>query len=586
MKCRDVRAFLSQVSDKRISLQLSQPDLAFLASNGYLLQMSRADHDASESSVARLHQLNEELQGEEVEEKRAEAAFEKDTKHTHSFVFRLEGKDKKEAELQKLHGDESALSKDRAILNETESTISLLIQKKSALDSSVPYGDGYLSLTSLGVATLSDLNIKNYRVAEMEFSDYVKESANIMGELRSISEKASYVVSNLRPRIDATKLSGGRSGYFAVCSNCGNTLDESSYQADGLGFCGRCHNNEWRIYDKSTGQYVQVIKGVPYQEGGGEYQADGGSATGGAASQLWAVGIGLAKLQQDPAQALRKFLDAIDILRSSKSAFTNKLMAAEVITATDATDVRSLSETLEGLDRQLRGQQNVPEELSVGVAATIMAGRRFDGSYPLDRFGQFTKLTASFESAAILSVLNEPVDEVSAKFASFKSLFYGWGYALSEDTELASAFLSISDLGPQEVAEKMKLIVDSLKNYLEYPLVAAAIVASIPTLEANETLDLMEKASALLASYATDLQRSELVALSVRMIHGIRNEIVKEVDATAKVATTPVQFTYRGPTGFLWFYPIIIAHHSYYATFSGIGGFHPGHSHGIGGFAG
>ena len=43
---------------------------------------------------------------------------------------------------------------------------------------------------------------------------------------------------------------------------------------------------------------------------------------------------------------------------------------------------------------------------------------------------------------------------------------------------------------------------DALKNYLEYPLVAAAILTSIPTLEANETLDLMEKAYSLLGSFA------------------------------------------------------------------------------------
>jgi hypothetical protein len=97
----------------------------------------------------------------------------------------------------------------------------------------------------------------------------------------------------------------------------------------------------------------------------------------------------------------------------------------------------------------------------------------------------------------------------------------------------------------------------------------------------------MEKAVTLLSGYAVGLERSELIALAVRVIHGVRNEIVKEIDPTAKIAETPVQFTYPSHPGlFIWYYPVIIAHSYYYSTFSGMGGFHPAHSHGVGGFAG
>jgi hypothetical protein len=158
---------------------------------------------------------------------------------------------------------------------------------------------------------------------------------------------------------------------------------------------------------------------------------------------------------------------------------------------------------------------------------------------------------------------------------------------ISEDTETASAFLAIGELDADEVEDKLKYVVEQLRNYLEYPLVAAAILASIPVFESHEVLDLMEKAVTLLSGYATGLERSELVALAVRMIHGVRNELVKEVDSTAKITETPVQFTYSPHPGFLlWYYPVIVAHSSYNATFSGMGGFHPAHSHGIGGFAG
>ena len=97
----------------------------------------------------------------------------------------------------------------------------------------------------------------------------------------------------------------------------------------------------------------------------------------------------------------------------------------------------------------------------------------------------------------------------------------------------------------------------------------------------------MEKAVTLLEHYTSGLERSELVALAVRMIHGVRNEIVKEIDPTAKLAETPIQFTYGAyPRFYVWYGPVIISHSAYSATFSGMGGFHPAHSHGIGGFAG
>ena len=74
-----------------------------------------------------------------------------------------------------------------------------------------------------------------------------------------------------------------------------------------------------------------------------------------------------------------------------------------------------------------------------------------------------------------------------SRFQSFRLLFNSWGFEVSEDTELASAYLAISDLGPEDVSSKLTIIENGLRNYLEYPLVASAILASISTLEANET---------------------------------------------------------------------------------------------------
>jgi hypothetical protein len=304
----------------------------------------------------------------------------------------------------------------------------------------------------------------------------------------------------------------------------------------------------------------------------------------------------LAKLQGDQNQIIERFLLALGDLQHLKSTMENKMMAAEIMTSlrsdtskmlTNNSDLQGLSASLASLDKQLRQHSKVPNQLSAGVAAVIMSGRRFDGTYPTDRFVEFSKVTRSYESAAILAVMNLPSDQLTGKFQSFRSLFGSWGYETSEDTELASAFLSISDLGPDDVKTKMTIIIDALRNYLEYPLVAASILASIQTLEANETLDLMEKAYSLLAPFASGLDRSEMVTLSVRMIHGIRNELVKELDPTAKITATPMQFTYAPSNIFFpYFMPLIIVHSSYYSTFSGIGGSHPAHVHGVGGFMG
>jgi hypothetical protein len=144
--------------------------------------------------------------------------------------------------------------------------------------------------------------------------------------------------------------------------------------------------------------------------------------------------------------------------------------------------------------------------------------------------------------------------------------------------------LAISDFTRDEVKDKMLIILSALRVYLEYPLVAAAILTSIPTLEANETLDLMEKASTLLGTFSPNLERSELISLSVRMIHGIKNELVKELDPTAKIAVTPIQFTYVPSIIFLRYrMPLIVAHSYYHSTFSAFGGAHPAHAHGFGG---
>lgn len=517
MKCNDVRTFFSQIAQKSISMQIPQADMDFLRDNGYLSVMPKEDYDQVSAEVSNLTQMNQDLFNAENTERSTKEALEQEERKTHSIKFLFEGKEIKEAEREKVEGEKNVVSKIDADIAERDDKIKQLIQKKSIVDRMVPYDGKYLSLTGLGVITLNDLNVRNYRVSANEFSDFIEETKETSDELRMIAYKASFYANRFRAEFPEADL-----------------------------------------------------------------------------SQLWSISVGLGKLQGDPNQICQRFLQATGSLQHFKSTLENKMMAAEIMTSfkdnqpqsLTESDFQNLSATLGNLDKEVR-HDKVPKELSVGVAAVILFGRRFDGTFPTDRFAEFSKMTSSYESAAILAVVNVPSDQLASKFQSFRSMFSSWGYVASEDTELASAYLSISDLNPGEVNTKLTIIVDALKIYLEYPLVASAILASIPTLEANETLDLMQKAYTQLGTQAPDLFPPELLSLSVRMIHGIKNELVKELDPTAKLTNTPMQFTYIPSNVFFIYYaPLIVAHSYYYSTFSGIGGFHPAHVHGVGGFMG
>jgi hypothetical protein len=496
-------------------MQIPEADMDFLATSGYVSVMQKEQYDEALAGISNLAKVNEELAREEDEERSARALLEEDERKTHSIIFHFKSEDNQKAELERAESQRNVVLKEEADVVERESKIRELLQKKSMIDRMVQYDGRYVSLTGLGVITLNDLNVRNYRVSETEFSDFIQERMATFSELRSIAHKGGFYVSVL--------------------------------------------NNEFPDTDLS---------------------------------QLWSVSIGLGKLQGDPNQISERFLLSLDMLQQFRSNLENKMMAAEIMTASKVnpsqvptnSDLQSLAESLESLEDKARHDAHVPKELSVGVAATILFARRYDSTFPIDKLVEFSKMTLSSESAAILSVLDVPLDQISNKFMQFRSLFSFWGYEESEDTDLASAYLAISDFTRDEVKDKMTIILDALKNYLEYPLVATAILTSIPTLEANETLDLMEKASTLLGNFAPSLERSELISLSVRMIHGIKNELVKELDPTAKITVTPIQFTYVPSIVFFRYRtPLILAHSYYHSTFSAFGGAHPAHVHGFGG---
>src|SRR4029077_19254161 len=344
----------------------------------------------AQADVANLSQMNLNLQNEIVAERQAEIALREGEKKTHSILFHFEGREKKEAELQNLQDEKLTVLKDQTEITQIDSRIKELILKKSSIDRMVPYDGEYVSLTGFGVATLNDLNVRNYRVADNEFSDFIEETKQTVNELQSIA--------------------------------------------------------------RSAGSYEAFLRNYVF---GAFPRAD--------FTQLWNVSIGLAKLQGDPNQISQRFLLALKILQHFKSTSDNKIMAAEILTSLkmnpsqtasssdNNSDLQDLNKSLKSLDHDLRHHAHVPKELSAGIAAVIMYGRRFDGTYPTDRFTEFSKMTRSHESAAILSVLNVPTDQLAGRFQSFRSMFNMWGFRESEDTELSSAYLSLSGFGPDDV---------------------------------------------------------------------------------------------------------------------------------------
>ena len=294
-------------------------------------------------------------------------------------------------------------------------------------------------------------------------------------------------------------------------------------------------------------------------------------------SYLWAIAIGLAKLPGPAEAKVPTFLAAFNALAPLASNPENQLLAAEILSCAPAPAASTLP-LLHDLDRQVRSA-GVPREASLGVAAILLLGRRADGTFATGLLPFALRLTPSNEAAALLAVINSSWTDLEQRFAATRARFASWGYQPSEDVELAAAYLTVSDLPIDTVGTKLALIARGLSTYLQYPLVPGAILTSIPTLEANETLRLLEHAYEILGRRTGPTPPPELLTLAVRLIHGVRVASVDELDPTAAAGAAPVGFTYTPRPGF-FFVPLIVAHGRAFGTFGGV---HPGHVHGWGG---
>lgn len=297
-------------------------------------------------------------------------------------------------------------------------------------------------------------------------------------------------------------------------------------------------------------------------------------------SYLWALAIGMVKVGGDLPARLTGYLAAYQALAPHSENLENRLLSAEVLSLLPT----PLAESVQWIDlllEQVR-DMSVPDDAALGIAAILLLGRRSDGSFATEPLARFLTGTPSFEAAALLAIVNRPYDELASRFAYLKSLFAAWGYSASEDTELSSAYLASSEIPLDSVSPKLAIISRGLHGYLQYPLVGAAILSSIPVLEANETLSLLEKAYEILGQRTGPMSQAELISLSIRMIHGVEVRSVDELDPTARQVPPTPGFSYANTPLHLWA-PVFITHGMYYSTFSGIGGPHPGHVHTWGG---
>ncbi|MGP8072202.1 MAG: hypothetical protein ACLPZM_03625 [Thermoplasmata archaeon] len=331
----------------------------------------------------------------------------------------------------------------------------------------------------------------------------------------------------------------------------------------------------WNQAQKITVDLTQLATG------GAEYFARLSPPLNGAdRSLLWGISIGLAKSQPNAAQGSDAFVTTYRKVFGLTGNLENRLMSTEILSALP----RPIDQEYPGLVQILGDVRhlNVPSESALGVASILLLGRREDGTIATPNLAQYLGVTRSYESAALLSIVNLPVNEQTAKFQSLRGMFAGWGYQPSEDVELSSAYLAVSELPANGISTKLAIIAKGLSTYLQFPLVAASVLASVSTLEANETLNLLEHAYEIVGPRAAPLSQAELICLAVRMVHGIRDELVTSLDATAALPPPPPRMPGMYGPGF-FFVPIFVVHQAYFGTYSGFGGAHPGHAHGFGG---
>ena len=228
-------------------------------------------------------------------------------------------------------------------------------------------------------------------------------------------------------------------------------------------------------------------------------------------------------------------------------------------------------------------------KLPSALASILLIGQRADGTFATANLGNFLKVTRSFESAALLAIVNRPFDELfrEVHFAALdvrglgvraiggRGTLLGLSHDLRPFRLRASARSSrLSRRGWRPIFSSPWWPPQSWRPSPSWRRTRRSTCSSRPT---------------IIGRRAMPLSPPELICLAVRMIHGIQPETVAQLDTTATAA--PVQRVGVSGYGFgpgFFFLPAVVACTiPTSTTFSGMGGAHPGHAHfGGGGYVG
>jgi len=124
MQCSVVRAFFSQIAGKSVSMQVSEANLDFLTTNGYISVMWKEQYDQALADVSNMWKVNEELVRETAEERSARFRLEEEERKTHTIFFSFKSEQDQKADLEREVSQRNVVSKEAADVVEKQSKIS------------------------------------------------------------------------------------------------------------------------------------------------------------------------------------------------------------------------------------------------------------------------------------------------------------------------------------------------------------------------------------------------------------------------------------------------------------------------------
>ena len=185
--CREIYTFLSQVSARNVTATLSEAD-ANLLSQLHLVQfLTQPEYLQLQTDVQALGSEQEAIAQEAAQRVGLARNVQEESRGTHSVLFRLEGKQKRAAKLQREADDEARLKAVDTDLAQKQQQFGQLLSRRALLDSVTPVGDRYVGLTGLGSVETRNLGVRLYRVSDTDFGTYWAQSQKISQDLTDLA---------------------------------------------------------------------------------------------------------------------------------------------------------------------------------------------------------------------------------------------------------------------------------------------------------------------------------------------------------------------------------------------------------------